>query len=257
MMNPSIDEESYSAATNTVPVLPVEATTPESSIGPVSNLESPDRNTPSETMPTTNDQRFCGADTKSGRPCRNPVGKGTTHLGQGRCKYHGGATPIKNGLFSNVRRTRLGKRIGELAEFRDLQQRADKVAALLAILEEKVDEYQKRADELHAWHRAETPAYQKMLNAKNSSELIQAVRELKLAEQSRPSQPPDPTVIVSIAETVSRMEERYHRMDRICSAAELEVILQRLGAVVNDYVADEKIKAKIREGWENLMLEVV
>lgn len=29
-------------------------------------------------------------------------GEGTNHLGQGRCKFHGGASPIKHGLYSKI-----------------------------------------------------------------------------------------------------------------------------------------------------------
>lgn len=35
----------------------------------------------------------CGATTRAGGTCRNPAGKGTDHLGHGRCKNHGGSTP--------------------------------------------------------------------------------------------------------------------------------------------------------------------
>jgi len=46
----------------------------------------------------------CGAKTRAGggHPCVLTAGHGTSHLGQGRCKYHGGATPIKHGLYSNI-----------------------------------------------------------------------------------------------------------------------------------------------------------
>ena len=30
------------------------------------------------------------------------AGHGTNHLGQGKCKYHGGSSPIKHGLYSTV-----------------------------------------------------------------------------------------------------------------------------------------------------------
>jgi hypothetical protein len=30
------------------------------------------------------------------------AGHGTNHLGQGKCKYHGGCSPIKHGLYSTV-----------------------------------------------------------------------------------------------------------------------------------------------------------
>jgi len=46
----------------------------------------------------------CGAKTRAGggHPCGRMAGHGTNHLGMGRCKYHGGSTPIKHGLYSNV-----------------------------------------------------------------------------------------------------------------------------------------------------------
>ena len=37
-----------------------------------------------------------------GHPCLRVAGHGTSHLGTGRCKYHGGANPIKHGLYSKV-----------------------------------------------------------------------------------------------------------------------------------------------------------
>ena len=36
---------------------------------------------------------LCEAKTKKGTPCQRGAGYGTKHLGQGRCKFHGGATP--------------------------------------------------------------------------------------------------------------------------------------------------------------------
>lgn len=46
----------------------------------------------------------CGAKTRAGggHPCGRIAGHGTNHLGQGKCKYHGGCSPIKHGLYSTV-----------------------------------------------------------------------------------------------------------------------------------------------------------
>jgi len=46
----------------------------------------------------------CGAKTRAGggHPCRRMAGHGTNHLGQGKCKYHGGSSLIKHGLYSTV-----------------------------------------------------------------------------------------------------------------------------------------------------------
>lgn len=35
----------------------------------------------------------CNARTRQGTPCQNEAGKGTQHLGEGRCSRHGGASP--------------------------------------------------------------------------------------------------------------------------------------------------------------------
>lgn len=47
----------------------------------------------------------CGAKTRAGTPCRYVAGYKTDHLGQGRCRLHGGATPIKHGRRSKIKRT--------------------------------------------------------------------------------------------------------------------------------------------------------
>ncbi len=36
---------------------------------------------------------ICGAKTRAKKPCKRPAGAGTSHVGVGRCKLHGGASP--------------------------------------------------------------------------------------------------------------------------------------------------------------------
>jgi uncharacterized protein YjcR len=36
---------------------------------------------------------ICGAKTRAGTPCMQKAGWGTSHLGEGRCKLHGGSSP--------------------------------------------------------------------------------------------------------------------------------------------------------------------
>lgn len=45
---------------------------------------------------------YCGAKTRSGTECRRPAGWGTEHVGEGRCKLHGGnaGRPIIHGRYS-------------------------------------------------------------------------------------------------------------------------------------------------------------
>lgn len=51
----------------------------------------------------------CGAKTRSGGKCKKQAGWGTEHLGAGRCKLHGGATPNGEKAGANE----LGRIMGE------------------------------------------------------------------------------------------------------------------------------------------------
>jgi hypothetical protein len=59
---------------------------------------------------------ICGAKTRAGTPCKKPAGWGTNHKGIGKCKLHGGATPIKHGLYSKYTNHRLGDMIDKLSD---------------------------------------------------------------------------------------------------------------------------------------------
>lgn len=63
---------------------------------------------------------ICGAKTRSGTPCQKPAGWGTNHAGIGKCKLHGGATPVKHGLYSKYTNHRLAEMIDKLSNDEEL-----------------------------------------------------------------------------------------------------------------------------------------
>lgn len=77
----------------------------------------------------------CGKKNRQGLPCSMPAGWGTDHKGKGACKLHGGATPIKHGLYSKYAEHTLGKRIVELLEDPDLLDLKRPVALVQALME--------------------------------------------------------------------------------------------------------------------------
>jgi hypothetical protein len=56
----------------------------------------------------------CGRRGKRGIPCKLPAGWGTDHVGQGRCKLHGGTSRIKHGRYSTILRPAIKQRLDEL-----------------------------------------------------------------------------------------------------------------------------------------------
>lgn len=71
--------------------------------------------------------------------CLKRAGWGTDHAGVGRCKLHGGATPIATGRYSTVARSRLGEIYAQfLADSRPMDL-LDELALLRAALRFLVD----------------------------------------------------------------------------------------------------------------------
>lgn len=68
--------------------------------------------------------------------CRQRAGWGTDHTGEGRCKLHGGASPSKHGLYSQVTRHRLSDRIQQLREREDLLDLREQIALQVSVVQE-------------------------------------------------------------------------------------------------------------------------
>jgi hypothetical protein len=93
-------------------------------------------------MPTSPDTPRCGAKGKlnrPGQPCALVAGHGTTHKGIGRCKYHGGNTPIKHGRYSTIRNIRLRDLIEKHAEDPDPLNMIRELSVARAALEHYLD----------------------------------------------------------------------------------------------------------------------
>jgi len=59
--------------------------------------------------------KLCGAKTRNGGTCQHEAGWATDHVGEGRCKLHGGInkSSIKTGRYAKAAHGRLGKKIRE------------------------------------------------------------------------------------------------------------------------------------------------
>lgn len=85
----------------------------------------------------------CGAKCKqSPGKCQNAAGFRTDHHGQGKCFLHGGASPIKHGIYSSIQRYKLADRINELKTDPELLTLLSEVALLKALTEDLVTRWE-------------------------------------------------------------------------------------------------------------------
>src|SRR5438105_5941001 len=71
-------------------------------------------------MPSATKQRddagLCNAKKRNGEKCRNASGKGTDHVGIGRCRFHGGSTRTHRAHAVRVEAQQRAAEFGELIE---------------------------------------------------------------------------------------------------------------------------------------------
>jgi hypothetical protein len=198
---------------------------------------------------------ICGALSRSTKqPCRNMAGKGTDHVGQGRCKYHGGATPIKHGAYSKVARHKLRQLMDEITRRGDVLELHSEAVLLKALLADNLQRYQSRDQALQAWHRATSPAFRALIESNDFAEIKDAVLVIRKSEEIRPAEQPDLEAISMLIDRLGRTVERIHKTGAVCTRDQLIRILDRMGGVVASWV-DSETAQKINEAWKNLDVE--
>jgi len=95
---------------------------------------------------------ICGAENRHGEPCGMTAGWGTDHVGEGRCRFHGGASPrgsdhpsFVHGLFSDYLDEDDRETMRILEEYEDAEKLEELINWRLARLRRYVREMQ--ADE--------------------------------------------------------------------------------------------------------------
>jgi hypothetical protein len=198
---------------------------------------------------------ICGAVAKSTRAaCQNAAGKGTNHLGQGRCSFHGGSTPITRGLYSNLQRTPLGPRMAEIQNDPHLHTLERELVLVKGVLEQCAENYQRQGAALRAWQRAESPAYQTLIKANDPVEIRDAVVELRATEPKRPAELPDPKILATLVAEIGRIQDRIRKAETIVTARQMSQFIDRMASVVRQFT-DDATTMKIRDGWMNLAVE--
>lgn len=151
----------------------------------------------------------CGAKTRAGTPCQQRAGWGTDHVGQGRCKLHGGnaGRPIVHGRYSLKHRKALAEKAAQFEQFEgDL---TAELQLLRALLQDFLDRYQ----------------------------------------DGVPLPSRDVQTIYDLADTIGRMEERRVkiRKDTAFGAQEMQLFIAAMSSVLQKYVPDNDLPDAINE----------
>lgn len=100
----------------------------------------------------------CGATNRQGEPCQLPAGWGTDHVGEGKCKLHGGASlrgeespTFKHGLFSDYLGEEDRNAIDALDEYDDVDKMDELINWRLARLRRAVRALNDQEEERDFW----------------------------------------------------------------------------------------------------------
>lgn len=161
----------------------------------------------------------CGALNRRGERCRNIAGYKTDHVGQGRCRWHGGATPIRHGRYSNVERPDLI----ELIARHEADPDPHNLEPIIARAKGYLDSFQHRF-----------------------AHMLEPGDEVDLARDSAAYR-----TAADLLESVTRTIERAERIQVLggISIQELRRLMLEFARVVETYVHDPKTLEQIRVGW--------
>lgn len=225
---------------------------------------------------------FCGAKTREGAKypaCRRPAGWGTDHVGEGRCKLHGGRSLVRHGRYSKVKRTAVRRLIEQYEADPDPLNLLPEVAALRALFTDYIERYDVMREALLGWYASfevrqrRLPYDQELAFGRVIDEYEAVLREgeptsrqeedLKLARKfveklAEPVAEAKPRTILDLADAgrlldmVGKMVERIEkiRAENAISRPDLIRVMGEMARVLQLHVTDRETLEKIVAGWE-------
>lgn len=171
--------------------------------------------------PKFDPELHCGAKARNGGECMQLAGAQTDHPKMGRCKFHGGKTPVKHGLYSNLPRTLLTDRIEALKRDPEALTVDSEMAIVRALLELQIEQMGVNMDQY--------TSLQELLQTvkPDSEEAMEAVESL-----ARSAKRLDGDGVVTLINALGKLvklsfEMRFARKHSI-PVSELEIILEQI-----------------------------
>lgn len=220
----------------------------------------------------------CGAKTRGGTPCKQPLGKRTDHPGQGRCWLHGGATPIIHGLYSKIKRERFADLFKEQLANKAPLDLLPEVHLLRAVVIDFLERYDEMTEAILAWHASfdlkhHTPPHfidailwlvgelevfiaEREELTKDQLEQVANVRKLAAVLEvgdsyGKPRKIIDISQVAQLIDKVGAMVERIQtRGDaQFMTREEFRIFTGQMATVVLANLEDKEARMRIRAGW--------
>lgn len=177
------------------------------------------------------DKEICGAQKRSGEGmCHQPAGWGTDHPGKGRCKFHGGATPVKHGRYSKIERDEISELIAEFEDEDDPLDIMPELAASRALLTDFIERYDTFKTAVIQWYED---------------------------NDEKPKQILDISDGIRFLEKVTKMAHRERRLqqENAVSRDELKRVLVEMARTVETEIDDQDTINRIKDQWSNIQVQ--
>lgn len=177
----------------------------------------------------------CNGRKSAGGLCQKPAGWGTNHVGQGRCRRHGGAKTksVSSGLYSQIEHHRIRDVLNRMDDNEiNVLDLAPEAKLLRAMVIDYINRYSQFSEELSAWY---------------------ADPENK----QRPRRIMDIQDAGHLVESISRIVQRMHQIQST-GAISLETfkrVSEHMGIIVAKHVTDLVTLSKIEKEWMDLALD--
>ncbi len=188
---------------------------------------------------------YCGAKTKSGGNCKRRAGAGTDHVGEGRCKHHGGKTPIKTGRYSKISRPRIKELVEQFENDENKLDLLPEVLLLRALIQDYIERYDEYTEALLNWHQSfVNPKYEAYAKPEKVMDIISVGTFIKQ--------------IGSLVEKIHKAKEKQS-----VSMVDLHRVIGQLGEelvnavleVIPDADLGTRLIESVQNRWNSIRLE--
>lgn len=162
--------------------------------------------------------------------CKLPAGSGTDHVGSGRCKLHGGASPIRNGIYSKIEREKLREMVEYFENVANPMELTSEIAAARAFLLKFINDYESVVEALLDWHTEWAITNQQ--------------------PEGPPPRLPSQQKIIMLLDTISKIVKRQQDMksENAVTRSDLYRIMMEMGRVVETHCKLEDWE-KVKNDW--------